>query len=306
MAWNPTVDGSRINAALGMLGRMGLLLDSFWRALAYCLHKRVIAWSLFPLLLMSIMIWALGYFFWADAVLRVQGLLDGVGWLHSLWMWMQNHGVGYASEVVASVLVVLGVTPVVVVISLLLVAMFMTPALTELVAQRRFPLMEKKQGGSTIASALWSLGSTGIALIALLVTMPLWFMPPLMLVITPLIWGWLTYRVMAFDVLATHASKLERRSVFAQNRIALILMGVICGFLGAAPGVVWASGLIFIAAFWILIPIAIWMYALVFAFSSLWFAHFCLAALQRMREQQPQPPEEPQVPFAPEAGQLPA
>ena len=40
-----------------MLAGMGLLLDSFWRATAYCLHKRVIAWSLFPLLFMAITAW---------------------------------------------------------------------------------------------------------------------------------------------------------------------------------------------------------------------------------------------------------
>jgi hypothetical protein len=30
----------------------------------------------------------------------------------------------------------------------------------------------------------------------------------------------------------------------------------------------------------------IWIYTLVFAFSSLWFAHFCLAALQVLRAQE--------------------
>ncbi|MEX8193176.1 EI24 domain-containing protein [Comamonas guangdongensis] len=277
---------------------MGLLLDSFWRALAYCLHKRVIAWSLFPLLAMALLSWALGYFFWADAVLKVQGLLDGVGWLHSLWLWLQGHGVGYASEVVASIFVVLGVTPVLVVAVLLLVGVFMAPVLAQLVAEKRFPELEKKHGGSAVASLLWSGGSTLIALLALLVTLPLWVFPPLMLVVTPLIWGWLTYRVMAFDALSEHASKNERRGLFVSHRLSLILMGVICGYLGAAPGVVWVSGLVFLAAFWVLIPIAIWIYALVFAFSALWFAHFCLAALAQMRAQAVPVEDDPQVPFA--------
>jgi hypothetical protein len=35
----------------------------------------------------------------------------------------------------------------------------------------------------------------------------------------------------------------------------------------------------------ILIPVAIWIYTLVFAFSSLWFAHFALAALHEMRQE---------------------
>jgi len=33
------------------------------------------------------------------------------------------------------------------------------------------------------------------------------------------------------------------------------------------------------------VPVAIWIYTLVFAFSSLWFAHYCLAALEQLRKQ---------------------
>ena len=104
-----------------------------------------------------------------------------------------------------------------------------------------------------------------------------------MLVLPPLIWGWLTYRVMAFDALAEHASKEERREVLRRHRVTLLGMGVLTGYLGAAPSVVWASGVVFAAAFVVLLPLAIWIYTLVFAFSSLWFAHFCLQALAQLR-----------------------
>jgi membrane protein implicated in regulation of membrane protease activity len=56
--------------------------------------------------------------------------------------------------------------------------------------------------------------------------------------------------------------------------------------LGAAPGLVWASGIVFAAAFVVLIPLAVWIYTVVFAFSSLWFTHFSLAALQQLRQEQ--------------------
>jgi hypothetical protein len=48
---------------------------------------------------------------------------------------------------------------------------------------------------------------------------------------------------------------------------------------------VWASGVLFAAAFVILVPLAIWIYTLIFAFSSLWFTHYCLAALQELRRE---------------------
>ena len=88
---------------------------------------------------------------------------------------------------------------------------------------------------------------------------------------------------MAFDALAEHASPLERRELFRKHRGWLLGIGVFCGYLGAAPSLIWASGAMFIAMAPILVPVAIWIYTLIFAFSSLWFAHYCLAALQLMR-----------------------
>ena len=53
--------------------------------------------------------------------------------------------------------------------------------------------------------------------------------------------------------------------------------------MGAAPSLLWASVALFAAMFVILLPLALWVYTLVFAFSSLWFAHYCLAALSALR-----------------------
>ena len=126
---------------------------------------------------------------------------------------------------------------------------------------------------------------TAAATAALVLSVPLWFVPPLVLVLPPLIWGWLTARVMAFDALADHASAEERNALLRQHRWPLLGIGVLCGYLGAAPSIVWASGLLFAAAFFVLVPIAIWIYTVVFAFSALWFAHYTLDALAQLRAQ---------------------
>ncbi len=266
-----------------MLARMGLLVDSFWRAAVYCLRPRVIMLSMVPLLLIGILGGALGYFYWDGAVQGMRSLLESSTLLATFWGWLHAWGVGNMTAVMAPLMVILVVIPVLVMVSLLAVALLMTPALVALVAQRRFPHLERKKGGSFWAGAVWSLGSTLLAVIALVVSIPLWLVPPLVLVLPPLIWGWLTYRVMAFDALAEHASKEERREILRRHRTRLLGIGVLTGYLGAAPSLVWASGVVFAAAFLILVPLAIWIYTLVFAFSSLWFAHYCLAALECLR-----------------------
>ena len=262
---------------------MTLFFDSFWRAAAYCVRPRVIALSFLPLILMVALALGLGYYFWEPALDWVRAGLEASSVVNSVWDWLQSVGAGSIKMVLAPLVVIFAVTPVIVVLSLLLVAVLMTPALTNLVAERRFAQLQRKHGGSLVKSLLWSFGSTLLAVVALIVSIPLWLVPPLVLVLPPLIWGWLTYRVMAFDALAEHASEPERQVLFKQHRVRLLSIGVVCGFLGAAPSLLWASGALFAAAFVILVPVAIWIYTLVFAFSSLWFAHYCLAALQTLR-----------------------
>lgn len=262
---------------------MGLLFDSFWRAAAYCMRPRVIALSLLPLALMAVLALGFGHFYWDGAVRFMHSLLESSSLLASIWSWLQGWGLGDVTSVMAPMMVVVALAPVLVAVSLLMVAVLMTPALVSLVANRRFPALERRKGGSFIASVGWSFGSTLLALVALVVSIPLWLVPPLVLVLPPLIWGWLTYRVMAFDALAEHASKQERQEIFRRHRSSLLGIGILTGYLGAAPSIVWASGVVFAAAFFVLVPLAIWIYTLVFAFSSLWFTHYGLAALQRLR-----------------------
>lgn len=262
---------------------MKRLIDSFWRAAMYCLYPRVIGLSFLPLLLIVALAWLLGYWFWDGAVAGVRAWLDASSWLTVVWRWLEDIGLPDLKTVVAPLVVIFSITPLVVVASLLAVALLMTPSLARLVADRRFVGLVRKKGSSWLYGVLWTLLSLLLALGALVLTLPLWLVPPLAMLLPALIWGWLTYRVMVVDVLAEFASAEERRILMTRHRTGFISMGVITGLMGAAPSLVWASGALFAAAFVILVPLAIWIYTLVFAFSSLWFAHYALAALQDLR-----------------------
>jgi hypothetical protein len=269
---------------VGYTSSMNKLLDSFWRAAMYCLHPRVIALSILPLVIMAALSLGLGYFFWEAAIAAVRGNLESYELLGTMVRWLEGLGLNNLRVVLAPLLLLFLAIPVIVIVSLLFVAIFMTPAMVALVAERRFPQLERKKGGSLLASLFWSLGSTVLAVIALVLSIPLWLVPPLILVLPPLIWGWLTYRVMSYDALADHASGEERRQILQENRGALLGIGVLSGYLGAAPSLIWASGAMFVAMAPILVPVAIWIYTLVFAFSSLWFAHYTLNALEQLRK----------------------
>jgi hypothetical protein len=264
---------------------MKRLMDSFWRATLYCLHPRVIALSFLPLVIMAAVALGLGYFYWNDAIDLLRAQLDSYQLVASMTEWLQGLGLSDLRLVMAPALLLFMAIPVIVIVSLLFVAWLMTPTMVGLVAERRFPLLDRRRGASFWASLLWSLASTLMACLALVLSLPLWLIPPLVLVVPPLIWGWLTYRVMAFDALAAHATAEEREQVFKTHRIPLLCIGILSGYLGAAPSVIWASGAMFVAMAPILVPVAIWVYTLVFAFSSLWFTHYALSALQHLRAQ---------------------
>ena len=275
---------------------MKSLFDSAWRAAAYCVHPLVIFLSLLPLLLIAGLAYGLGYFFWEAALDAVSNTFSSWELLRSLFIWLDSIGMGRLRAFLVPMVVVLLATPVLVVLSLLSVALLMVPAMLKLVARRRFAALELRHGGSFLGSLFVSLSATLIALSALVISIPFWLIPPVVLVVPPLIWGWLTYRVMSYDMLSEHASKEERRLLIERHRASLLLIGIVTGYLGAAPSLVWVTGAMFIPLAPVLVPVAIWIYTLVFAFSALWFAHYTLSALQALRAEAAVPVAPPPAP----------
>lgn len=263
---------------------MRVLFDAMARAMAYCLHPRVLLWSLLPLMTASAVLAALGWTYWEPTVAAVRVALERWELLAMLLDWLSTHGAAGLRAVLAPLIVVALAVPLAVVLTLLLVGLFVTPAVVRLVAARRFPTLECREGAGFVQSLAWALTCTVAALAALVCSVPLWFVPPLAVVLPPLIWGWLTYRVIAFDVLALHASAPERRWLLRRHRWALLFMGVVCGALGAGPSLLWAFGAATLIFAPILLIVSVWLYTLVFAFASCWFAHYLLAQLQVLRD----------------------
>jgi hypothetical protein len=262
---------------------MKSLIDAAWRAAAYCLHPLVIVLSLLPLLLICGLAYLLALAYWESAIDAVRATFESWELLAVLFKWLEQIGLIGLKSALAPLVVVFLATPVIVFVSLLAVAVLMAPFMLKLVARRRFPALALRRGGSFAGSLFVSVSATLVAAVAMVVSIPFWLVPPVALVVPPLIWGWLTYRVMSYDMLADHATKAERQVLVQRHRVALLLMGVLTGYLGAAPSLLWVSGVMFVALAPVLVPVAIWVYTLVFAFSALWFAHYLLSALQAHR-----------------------
>ena len=71
--------------------------------------------------------------------------------------------------------------------------------------------------------------------------------------------------------------------ILHEQRWPLLAMGVVCGYLGAAPSLLWAVSAATLIFAPVLVLLSVWLYTLVFAFAACWFAHYLLAELARLR-----------------------
>ncbi|MDQ9171635.1 EI24 domain-containing protein [Oxalobacteraceae bacterium R-40] len=262
---------------------MRLVLMSFSRALLSQLHIKMLMLTILPFIA-SVLIW--GVILW-------YGLQPAIDWLQAFFTekdifrtvsgtldWL---GLDAIKTLLVPIIALWVLLPLMVLTALLFVGTLAMPAIVRHVSLRHYAELERRKGGSFWGS-LWISSISFIVFILLwIVTLPLTVVPPFTFIIQPLLWGWLTYRVMAYDALADHATEIERKEVLRLHRWRLWLIGAIGGTLGAAPTLLWLGGAFVVVLFPLMAGISIWLYVLVFVFTGLWFEHYCLEALAQYR-----------------------
>ncbi|SDG94244.1 Etoposide-induced protein 2.4 (EI24) [Paraburkholderia steynii] len=262
---------------------MNDLLRSFGRALSSVLHPRML-WLTFMPFAAATIVWGVALWFsWQTLIGATRNWLES--WpltttLYGLFDWL---GFSSLHAAVAPFIVIAVAIPLIVVTVLLLIATLSMPAVIKHLSKRQFAALEMRHGGTFAGSLVHSIWTTLVCLLVLVITLPLWLIPPFFALIPPLLWGWLTYRVMTYDALSLHASSEERRALVRQHRLPLLLIGVASGLLGSLPTLIWASSVWLIVLFPVMTAVTIWIYAFILVFTALWFGYYCLRALQRMR-----------------------
>lgn len=174
-----------------------------------------------------------------------------------------------------------------IIMSLLIVVSFTTVSavIRHIEKQRPYLELTKHNGGNIFGSIWTTLWCSFIFMLLVLITLPIWWVPPVFAIIPPVLWGWLTTRLMSYDVLARHASKEERQALLRERRLPLLCMGVLAGLLGAAPTFFWLSSVFVLLLFPLISMVMMWVYSIVFIFAALWFSHYLLFALKNIRLQ---------------------
>lgn len=273
--------------------RMSHLFRAFARALISQLHPRMLALTLLPFVIATLAWGGALYWGWDPVMSAARSFLETsvmTRWIFGALDWF---GLPSLRAAVAPLFVIATMIPLVIVSILLFISVVSVPAAVRFL-ERAYPGLAKAKGGSLAGSVAHALGNTLVFLLMIVVTLPLWLVPPLFALIPPALWGWLTYRVMTYDALADHATAEERKTIMQRHRVPLLTMGIVVGLLGSAPTLLWVSSVAIIFLFPFVLIGALWLYVLIFIFSALWFGHYCLHALAQLRAERaaaaPPPP----------------
>jgi len=259
------------------------VFNSYGRALLSQLHGKMLLLSALPFLL-SLLLWG-GLLWWG-----LQPLIDSLQALfaeHDLFRTssavLGTFGLGMLKTVIVPLIAMFMLLPLMILTALIFMGLFAMPAIGRHVGGRHFPQLEKKHGGSLMGSVGTALATFLLFIIVWAAILPLYAFPPAALVGQALLWGWLTYRVMAYDAMADYASVEERQIIMRSRRTQLLLIGVVSGAAGAVPGMLWMGGVMSVVFFPFLAAFAIWLYVVIFIFTGLWFQYYCLEALSALR-----------------------
>ena len=263
------------------------VFKSFGMALVGSMHPRMLWLSLRPFLIVSVLWGVLIWLTWTPALEALSIFLTTsifTSWIQEGLIWA---GFENARAWIAPLFFVMLIIPLITISLLVFIAFSTVPAIVKIASrQSQFQDLECKRGGGFFGSLIYSLWSALICLVLVMLTLPVWWVPPLVAVLPPLLWGWLTMRLMSYDVLAKHASAEERDLLLQKYRWPLLCMGIASGMLGAVPTFFWATSALALVLFPIVSFVALWIYSLIFVFAALWFSYFLLDALKQLRDEE--------------------
>ena len=266
---------------------MSDLIRSLGLALVGTMHPKMLWLSFRPFLIVSIFWGVVIWLIWSPALEMLRTFLTAsifTSWIQS---GLEYVGFDEARAWIAPLFLVILLIPIIAISLLVFIAFSTVPAVVDSVAkQKAYEGIMRIKGGSFVGSFFYTLWSAFICLALVMLTLPVWWIPPLFAILPPLLWGWLTMRLMAYDVLLDHATPDERNQLLEEHRWTLLGMGVVAGMIGAVPTFFWATSVLALVLFPFVSFVALWIYSLIFIFSALWFSHFLLYALKQLRQKE--------------------
>jgi len=222
------------------------VVGALFYGLANLLHPRMLWLMLWPMLV-ALAVWgALALAFGSRLAAALSALFQR--WLEPAAGFVRLD-FGDVTVIAAYVVLFLLIVPLVYLTALFILGIFGMPKMVDYVAERSFPALERKRGGS-VAGSVWNAAAALGGMAALfLVSLPLWLLPPLWPLIPLAIFAWVNQRLLRYDAAAEHADREELSRLFRERRGALLLLGLLLALLAYVPFVGFIGPVVFGLAF---------------------------------------------------------
>jgi hypothetical protein len=220
-------------------------------------HPKIIVIVLWPMVLALIVWGVLAWVFWADWM-QLLG-----GWVQPAQAYLNQHDFLWLASALTVALLLLLITPLALTTALFIAAVFAMPMLVRHVAERDFPALEKRHGGTFVGSVWNALAAVGVFIGLWLLSLPLWLLMGLGALVSLVLTAYLNQRLFRYDALAEHASAAEFDQLLERHSGGLYLLGLVLALLHFVPVLNLVS------------PV----------YTALAYIHYSLVKLQRLREQ---------------------
>ena len=237
---------------------MNDVLKAFGSAFRSVLHPRMLALTIWPMLIALTAWLGLAWFYWDSWSQWLSAMLSA----SDIVAWLQQHGFSGAVRYSVWLLLWLLLAPTILITALLIAALVEMPLIVSFVAARDYPALEQHRGGTAAGSVINALAAVLIFAALWIVTLPLWLTGVLAPVLPVVLSAYLNQRLFRYDALSDHASAGEYRAILKSNRGSLYVLGALLALLYYVP------------LLNLMVPVL----------SGLAFTHFGLARLAELRE----------------------
>ena len=237
---------------------MNDVLQAFGKAFRGVLHPKMLALTIWPMLVALALWLGLAWFYWDNWSQWLSSLASG----SDVGNWLAQRGFSELVRYSALLLLSLLVAPMILITAVLLAAVLAMPLIVNFVAARDYPALEKRRGGTVFGSIVNSLIAILVFAGLWIVTLPWWLTGMLAPVVPVVLTAYLNQRLFRYDALSDHASAEEYRAILEASWGRMYVLGAMLALLYYVP----LANL--------LVPVL----------SGLAIAHFCLAELARLRQ----------------------
>lgn len=224
---------------MNVLGALGYgLINAF--------HPRMLWLMVWPMLV-SLVIWGVvAVVAWMRLAMSLAAILKE--WLEPALGFIRLD-FGDATLIAAHVILFLLFVPLVYVTALFILGVFGMQKMVNYVAERSFAEVERRHGGTVAGSIGNGCAALGGMLGLLVLSLPLWLIPPLWPLIPLAVLTWGNQRLLRYDALAEHADKDEMARIFRERRASLYTLGFLLALLAFVPLVQFLGPVVFGLAF---------------------------------------------------------